>query len=253
MSRTHKKPVVTLAQNIQDVKEQLKGRVPDSVEHSAFDGNTTTHMRRNLSIRTTPVAIGIPCDELMFSQFFTNLMTISIMPWDAFITTQNTLVQDARNTIHNLYLERSKAPYLFMLDSDVLPPPDVIERLIAHNLPAVAGYYHKKEKFRVKDLQGNEFVTQRPVVYDFAKIDPETGRYLYNERSIPKTGLEVVGAVGAGCWMIKREVLEKIGKSPFSFAEGGEDMDFCRKIQKAGYDVVVDWDCPCAHVGTFWV
>jgi hypothetical protein len=237
----------------EDVARELKGKIPTSVTHSNFDGNTATHMRRTLKIRTTPVTIGIPMDELMFSMFLSNLICLSIMPWDNFVTTQNTLVQDARNSIHDLYLEKSEAPYLFMVDSDVLPPPDAIERLMSHNKPMVGGFYRKKEKFRVKSLGGEVRVVQRPVVYDYNGFNETTKMHVYNERLDEGHGLERVDGMGAGCWLIKREVCEKVGKSPYSFDGGGEDLTFCRKVTTAGYDIFVDWDCPAAHSGVFFV
>jgi hypothetical protein len=69
----------------------------------------------------------------------------------------------------------------------------------------------------------------------------------------PGKGLEVVDGMGAGCWMIRRDVAEKIGESPFSLDFGGEDLTFCKTLNAAGYDVVVDWDIACAHSGVFFV
>jgi GT2 family glycosyltransferase len=192
-------------------------------------------------------------DELMFSKFFTTYGTLSLMPWDALLTTSSTLVQEARNIINDTFLDKSTVPYLLMLDSDVLPPPDLIERLMADDKPVVGGWYRKKEKFAVKELDGSVKIYQRPVVYDFSRYDAEKGHYFYGQRLEPGKGLERVDAMGAGCWLVKREVIEKIGRSPFSLNESGEDMCFCRAVYKAGYEVWVDWDIPCGHAGVWWV
>lgn len=247
MARTRRK-------HYEEVKEKIEAsKAPKEVTHSNYDGNTTTNLKRTLVIRTVPVAIGIPLDELMFSKFLTNYVNLSIMPWDAVITTTSTLVEEARNTIHNLFLENSQAPYLFMLDSDVLPPPDIIERLIADDKPVVGGYYHKKEKFPIKNIDGSISEIQRPVVYDYSHFDEEKKHHLYNARLKAGNGLEKVDGMGAGCWLIKREVIEKIGKNPYNFTESGEDLCFCRAVYKAGYEVWVNWGIPCAHVGAMWV
>jgi hypothetical protein len=235
------------------VAEKMKGRVPTDVTHSHYESGQSTDIRRTLTIRPFPIAIGVPMDELMFSKFFSTFATLSIMPWDAVFTTSSTLVEEARNIIHNIFLEKSKVPYLLMLDSDCLPPPDLIERLLADDKPVVGGWYRKKEKFAVKDLDGNIKIYQRPVVYDFSRHDEEKDHYYYSQRLEPGTGLEKVDAMGAGCWLIKREVIEAVGPSPFSLSGSGEDMCFCRAVYKAGYEVWVDWDIPVAHAGVFWV
>ena len=237
----------------EDVEEKLEGRIPEHRVNTEYDGSETTVSRRTLQIRTVPVTIGMPMDELMFSKFFSNFVNLSIMPWDGFIVTASTLVEQARNIVHNNYLEKSVAPYLFMLDSDVLPPPDIIERLIADDKPVVGGFYRKKEKFPVKKIDGTTTTVQRPVVYDYSHYDKEKDRHLYNQRVEDGKGLEKVDGMGAGCWMIKREVIEAIGKDPFSLAQSGEDLCFCRAVYNAGYEVWVDWDIPCAHAGVFWV
>lgn len=235
------------------VIEKMKGKVPTDVAHSHYEGGKSTDIRRTLTIRPVPIAVGVPMDELMFSKFFSNFMMLSLMPWDAVFTTSSTLVEEARNIIHNIFLEKSKVPYLLMLDSDVLPPPDLIERLLADDKPVVGGWYRKKEKFSVKDLDGTVKIYQRPVVYDYNRFDEVKKHYFYNQRLEPGQGLERVDAMGAGCWLIKREVIEKIGPSPFSLSESGEDLCFCRAVYKAGYEVWVDWDIPVGHAGVFFV
>jgi len=249
MARTRKPKY----QNYEEVTKKLEGVVPDEVENQEHHGGSSVFLKRTLQIRTTPIVIGIPMDELMFSQFLSNLVCLSIMPWDSFITTASTLVQEARNIIHDSFIEKSTAPYLFMLDSDVLPPPDTIERLLKHDKPVVGGYYRKKEKFRIKQLDGIESVIQRPVVYDFKNYDDKNGKYMYTQRLNEGVGLERVDGMGAGCWLIKREVIEAIGKSPYNFDGSGEDLCFCRAVYDAGYEVFVDWSIACAHAGVMFI
>ena len=250
MTRKHKSREYT---NYEEVAKKLVGKIPDEVIHEENHGGTNIQLKRTLQIRTIPIVIGIPMDELMFSQFMSNLVCLSIMPWDSFITTASTLVHEARNIIHNSFLEKSTAPYLLMLDSDVLPPPNTIERLLAHDKPVVGGFYRKKEKFRIKQLGGNESVIQRPVVYDYNRYDEVNKKHMYNQRLDVGAGLEQVDGMGAGCWMIKREVIEDIGKSPFNFDGSGEDLTFCRAVYKAGHSVWVDWNLACAHCGVMFV
>lgn len=237
-----------------DVVKQLQERgVPDQIVHRGFNGNQDTTIKRTLELRPFPIVIGVPMDELMFSKFFSNFICIDFMSWDMFVTTQDTFVVEGRNYIHDRFLEMTNANYLFMLDSDVLPPPNVIDRLLRHNLPVVGGYYRKKEHFIIKDVKGKEMDYQRPTVYDYKGFNETAQKFDWTARLEAGKGLEEVDGIGAGCLMLRRDVCEKIGKSPFSLLYGGEDLTFCRKITGAGYKIVVDWDLPCGHSGVFFV
>jgi hypothetical protein len=235
---------------LEGVAEKLEGKIPDKVEHERFDGSTSTTIHRTLKIRTYGILIGVPMDELMFSQFFSNFTALTFMPWDSIVTTQDTFVNEARNIIHNKFLE-SDFPFLFMVDSDVLPPPDAIDRLLEHDLPVVGGWYRKKEKFKVKKPDGSIEVVQRPVVYDYSRFKEETQKYMFNERLDAGQGLEKVDGIGAGCLLLRRDAAEKVGKSPYSLLFGGEDLTFCRTLHDNGIDIFVDWSINASHVGTF--
>ena len=252
MSRTnHKRAPASLG--YEDMAEKIKDIIPKEKVSKKIEGPVVKNLTRNVSIRTFPIAIGIPMDEVLFSQFLSNLMNLSIMPWDMVLTSVSTFVCDARNKIHNGFIESKGPTHLFMIDSDVLPPPDTIERLLRHDLPVVGGWYRKKERFSVKDLDGTTKQIQRPVVYDYDSFDEKIGKYLFTERFDAGKGLEKVDGMGAGCWMIRRDVAEAIGKDPFSLDFGGEDLTFCKSINKAGFDVIVDWDIACAHAGVSYV
>jgi len=61
---------------------------------------------------------------------------------------------------------------------------------------------------------------------------------------------------GAGCILIKRKVVQNI-RAPFNTKKNkdglrivGEDMMFCEKAKKAGYEVWGNWDYCCSHYKT---
>lgn len=250
MARTANKKIFKPAQSQpawESIAEKIADKTPDKIQHSQFVGGHMVDHKTELRIRTQQIAIGIPMDEVIFSQFFTNFQGIGMMPWDTVITTQSTYLPMARNQIHDKYLESGGGTHLLMLDSDVLPPPGVINSLMAHNKPIVGGWYVKKEKFWVKDAQGNPLAIQRPVVYD----NNEKGEFIH--RMSPGNGLEKVGGAGAGIWLMSREVAEKLGKSPYDMEGGGEDLVLCNKIKALGYDLWIDWSLKCAHMGVFFV
>ena len=220
-----------------ELKEEIK-----ETEHtiSSLDQGESETLRKAYNIRTDIVCWGIPMDEIMYAKFFSNFMQLMKMPWDSVITTESTYLPDARNCIHNLFLETGDAPYLMMLDSDVLPPPHLVSTLLAHNKDIVGGWYRKKSR-----------TNAHPVVYDFERED-EHGIF-YKARLEAGTGMEKVDGMGAGCWLMSRELAEALGKSPYSMDKAAEDFVICRKISKLGYEMWVDWDLPCAHCGVTYV
>ena len=191
-----------------------------------------------LKLRTTPITWGIPFDELMFSRFMIFFEKhADRMPWDGFISSQGTLVHEARNRIHRAYLKESR-PYLMMLDSDILFPEKLVETLMAHNLPIVGGWYKNKD-----------LTNLHPTVYDFDHKD-DNDVFVWKHKKEPGVGLEKVDGMGAGCWLMRRDVAEALGENPYGNSnQGGEDLVLCRKLHDLGIPLHVDWSINCAHIG----
>jgi len=203
-------------------------------------GHVIDKVQKSVELRKTPVCWGIPMDELGFSRFWANWLRHSnVMPWDGYITTMSTYLPDARNTIHENFVKNSDLPYLMMVDSDILFPPNMVETLMKHKLPIVGGWYKNK-------------TYQTPVVYDFVSTS-ENGVNNFKSREFPGKGLEKVDGMGAGCWLMTRETAIKVGERPYDMNVGGEDLFFCKKLMDAGIPLHVDWDLPMAHAGVFYV
>lgn len=185
-------------------------------------------------LRTESIYWAFPMDELLFSKWFLNFINLDFMPWDSFGIQLNTYLPDARNFLHEKFL-KSNLNWMVMLDSDVLPPPNFIEKLMSHDKPMVGGWYRKKT--------GNG----EPVVYDYVLNDK--GIHWWRIRKEPGTGLEKVDGAGAGCWLMKKEVAEALGPKPYEMEHGGEDLDLCYKVNQAGFPIYIDWSIACAHAG----
>jgi hypothetical protein len=193
--------------------------------------------RPKLRIRTTPVMWGIPLDEVMFSQFFIFFEKhANRMPWDGLAMPKGTYLGKARNTVHKAYVTHSNLPYLMMLDSDIAFPPNMLEALMAHNLPIVGGWYRDKNK------ENNP-----PTVYDF--IEEKEDVVYFRNRTEPGKGLEKVDGMGAGCWLMSRETAVALGEEPYETFGGGEDFKLSRKLMKLGIPLHVEWSINCAHFG----
>ena len=196
-----------------------------------------------VQIRNTPVCWGVPCDEVMFAKFFVYFVKhANFMPWDSWATTEGTYIGKARNSIHKRFVEKSSGvPYLMMLDSDIVFPPQLVESLMAHKLPIVGGWY--------KDKHAED---HHPAVYDYIEDTPD-GVSHWKHRNEPGQGLEKVDAMGAGCWLMTREVAEALGPEPYETFGGGEDMKLCRKLMELDIPLHVDWSLNLAHLGVFHV
>jgi len=152
----------------------------------------------------------------------------------------------ARNYLAAQAIERD-AEWLFFLDSDVVPPPDALTRLIAMGQPLVSGVYYKRS-----DSLG-------PCIW---KDHPEKGSIQYSD--YPKTLAFRADLVGAGCLLINRSILEKLPRTPdnpwFRWTLDkepapigcSEDFYFLRRVRKElGIRPVVNPSVQCEHVGMF--
>jgi len=214
-------------------------RKDKTVAHLA-DGMVVTE-DKPVVIRKTQVFWGIPCDEVSFTDFWIRFTEHSDkMPWDDFAASKGTYLPKARNFIHNGFLD-AQTPYLMMLDSDIMFPPHIVDRLMKHNLPIVGGWYRDKNA-----------TDHHPTVYDFLKED-EKGIGYWKHRTHAGEGIEQVDGMGAGCWLMSREVAEKLGRDPYDMETGGEDLVLSRKLMKLGIPLYVDWSINCAHVGVGYV
>ena len=141
------------------------------------------------------------------------------------------------------------ATHVFFLDSDIIPPPDAILKLLAHNQPIISGLYCRRSP---------------PVGVPVMQRPP--GQWI---TQYPANQVIDVDVVGAGCLLIRRDVLEKLppqrpeaGKHWFDWrvdTQGcpitngippmSEDFTFCLHAKKMGYPILVDTSVVCRHVG----
>jgi hypothetical protein len=52
---------------------------------------------------------------------------------------------------------------------------------------------------------------------------------------------------------MSRELAEALGPRPYSMHKATEDLNLCKKIMDLGYEMWVDWDLACAHMGISWL
>ncbi len=148
----------------------------------------------------------------------------------------------SRNLLRQKFLEGGY-DFLLSLEQDNLPPPDVIERLLAHNKKIIAGAYFNVKK----NLHGET----KPMAMLWSKVGETVAYHLDEEFIFDKPGLYEVAACALGCTLIAREVLEKIEfRHGIKLDEGWDDMFFCRDANAAGYEIFADTSVFCQHATT---
>src|SRR5690348_3721098 len=89
---------------------------------------------------TTPrVALAMPCVDWMWTQAAQALIGVVLHSRASIrlmMPTSGTTIAEKRNLCARKFLEGSEE-WLLYLDSDMTPPPDVIPRLMRHQLPIV--------------------------------------------------------------------------------------------------------------------
>ncbi|MHA1613851.1 MAG: glycosyltransferase family 2 protein [Candidatus Thorarchaeota archaeon] len=140
---------------------------------------------------------------------------------------------EARNKL----VEKSKADYLFFMDSDSLVTPQDLKQLVEDDKDIVSGVYF---------MRGMPY---NPVIY---KTCWQGGfKFLHDVGD----GLERIDGCGMGCCLIKRHVFEKVRSPWFEFNMLGngstEDFDFCRKASQEGFQLWADWRIKIGHVGSY--
>lgn len=143
-----------------------------------------------------------------------------------------------REAVRKLALN-SDAEYFLFVDSDIVLPDNCISKLVSNKLPAVGGWYKM-------------FGTEKWVCGRFVADNT-----FFNLRAV-ELFLSQVDMAGFGCFMIRRDVLEKIevvdGTNISLKNEqnqqiiGGECLDFCNKIYDLGYNICMDGDVICEHL-----
>jgi hypothetical protein len=130
--------------------------------------------------------------------------------------------------------------HLFFLDDDVLTAPDAILVLLSRELPIVSGLYPMRDE------------PHQPIILKICE-DAE-GKHRFDfpyHMNAPKNQLVEADAVGAGCLLIERTVLEQLKEPWFRLTEkSGEDIYFCMKAHASGYKIYVDTGVDCLHVVT---
>ena len=159
-----------------------------------------------------------------------------------FIVVTGRPVDFVRNAIVRQFLAHDYQ-YLFLMDSDIVPPPDVLDLLLhwseSRDAPLVGGCY--------------------PVLGEggylrWALAHRGTDGHYRLIRDLPDTELPfAVDAAGAGCLLIRRDVFTHTKWPWFKWVENedgsqiSEDISFFSQCNDAGLQLLVDPTIICEH------
>lgn len=155
-------------------------------------------------------------------------------------------VEDSRTQIVSKFLGTQKdITHLLFLDYDVVPPMNAIEEMYKMDKDMVAANY---PIYMDTQIHSASF-----------KLVPEKDRY--TPFSYVDTGIHEVDAVGLGCTLIKREVLEKaVQHRCFEMTYGWdkgvfkmkctEDIIFSKVVKYEKFQIFVNLDLRCDHYKT---
>jgi predicted O-methyltransferase YrrM len=182
--------------------------------------------------------------------------TVARLTWDIcgaghqpmYLSSHSCFIDKARNMLWDV-VKQSEADYMLFLDSDVAVATDysvnVIQQLIDAQKDVVVGLYVDKRP------------PHRLHIYDFT-----ADGLLMNKPDWPKDQLFKIDAGPTGFMFISKKVMDaftpeveaRLGR-PFAYldygkpTELGEDVSFCKRLQKLGFEVWADSRLTLAHYG----
>lgn len=212
-----------------------------------------------------PGLLVVPALELMYSQAAAALMRLSAnLPAGSAVYVAagdgRSTIAAKRNHAASLLLAQPPAfEWLCMVDSDMTPPPDAVLRLLeAPEGVGVSGALYKGRRPPFKYEAARTLLEGWGAVDPLAPTDrPGHKMHFLSEDEVAGAGRWLdVDAVGFGCVVIRRAVLERLTpprfvpsrRTPFDW-DTGEDFNFCIRARDAGFGVVVDTHLRAGHLG----
>jgi len=152
-------------------------------------------------------------------------------------------IAENRNTITQVMLD-SGADWVFYLDDDHILPQDILIRLLEADKPIISAHYTQR---------------QPPFGPVLMQYELPTGGFLKKFLSPNETGIIEVAAVGSGCLLVKREVIEALQPPYWTLgqlnpASWGDDLHFCSRVRAAGFPIYCDLGATIGHTmsGVVW-
>lgn len=165
------------------------------------------------------------------------------IPWNEDVKKR---IEISRNIIREEVL-KGEYDYFLSLEQDVIPPKNIIEKLMGRNADVAAGIYYYPAKVNIRNKRNEIIKTKEVMIPLVARPHPEN-----QELMLPCSDVEVEGekvftirGCGLGCVLIARKVLEKI---TFRFVGRDDAQNFSNDCWENKYTMVADTSVKCMHL-----
>ena len=191
------------------------------------------------------ILIAVPCMDTVPSQFAQSLAVMNKVQNCAVAFQMGSLIYTSRNNLATMAVQ-NEVDYVLWLDSDMIFPPDVLQRLLDDRDKGdiITGVYYR----RVSPF--------KPVIYSKLDISDEGVDWLgYDD--YPSDEMFEVAGCGFGCVLtptnVFMDVMNKFNDMFSPLNGAGEDLSFCWRARQCGYKIVADPSIPLGHVGHYIV
>jgi GT2 family glycosyltransferase len=187
------------------------------------------------------ILLGMPCvREIPTKTVISLLQTVQKGVVEPMLV-EGSLIYDSRDAIARYGVDNGY-DYVLYADSDMMFGAEDLKKLVSHDVGICSGLYVTRRGENT-NVCYSKIITRRRFPFRSPKLIVDT----------KTSGYAPVAAVGFGFCLIKCSVLKsmfKRYKSLFEPFKGvGEDIAFCIRAKKCGYQVFVDRDVKLGHIG----
>lgn len=189
------------------------------------------------------ILIAVPCMDMVSARFAQSLSTLKKTEHCVVSFLINSLVYDSRNKLSE-YAVKGEFDFVLWLDSDMVFPPDTLERMLKtldehEEIDILNALYFRR---------GAPF---SPVAFDVLELN-DKGECNYKDMEVVPSELAEIAGCGFGCVLMRTDCLldiaGKYGGNVWFTPIGnvGEDCSFCIRARNEGYRIFCD---PTINIG----
>tara|TARA_Y100000310_G_C20692725_1_gene823394 strand:- start:2536 stop:4029 length:1494 start_codon:yes stop_codon:yes gene_type:complete len=151
-------------------------------------------------------------------------------------------IVESRNLLKKRTL-KGNYDYMFSLEQDVIPEPDILKKLLSHDKKIISGFYFSPQKLMNGD------VAIKPIIFKFHKKEGKWGtcRMLTKDETWSDE-LMNIAYCGVGCLLVHKDVLEKVTFRYKDDKDATDDKYFCYDARKADFEIWADASVKCKHL-----
>ncbi len=144
-----------------------------------------------------------------------------------------------------LYALNNGFKHILHLETDVMPEPDIIERLLEHKKKVVGALYYRDEG-KSRKLMVQQHVHRGPNNILARNMDPGEDSFFVSG------GLKKVAHVGLGCVLIDVSIFRAFVFRYKAGVDAAPDTYFAEDCFRSGIDIWADTSAVCEHDNVPW-